>query len=173
MAPKEEPKREWSWKPGSRYSVPAEVAGEVLEQIREQNGGITPAAVVDEASDPDHPLHDTFCWDDSEAACKYRLAQARQLINSVRVVVRGSSPTPAFINVTIQQNVEADLSASRGYLPSAEVMASVDYRDQALEEALRALRGWEMRYRHLEELAGIMAAIDKVKKKNRKPSGNK
>jgi hypothetical protein len=38
----------------------------------------------------------------------------------------------------------------------------VDLRQQALENALALLRGVQARYRHLEELAHVFAALEKV-----------
>lgn len=53
----------------------------------ERDGRLAPADVVAEASDPASPLHDYFEWDDSEAARKYRLSQARTLIRSIKVEI--------------------------------------------------------------------------------------
>jgi len=60
----------------------------LLEAIAEENDGdLTPGAVVETARNPRHPLHQCFDWDDKSAAAKQRLATARQLISSVQVVV--------------------------------------------------------------------------------------
>lgn len=60
-----------------------------LEAIsrRAKGGVLTPQAVVEAARDPRSPLHDRFTWDDSEAANKQRLHEARTLIRSVKVVI--------------------------------------------------------------------------------------
>ena len=66
-----------------------------LQQLAE-TGRITPDAVVQAASDPGSPLHQYFEWDDSEAAQRYRVTQARVLLARVKIeyetndhVVRG------------------------------------------------------------------------------------
>lgn len=154
----------YQWKPGKRFGVPAAVAGASLESIRRANAGsLTPAAVVDAARDPTHPLHPAFCWDDTEAAERWREQQARVLINSVRVVVTrsdGQSVRVAFVSVV-------NPLGERGYQPSSVVMGTPDLRAQALADALAALDGWRCRYSHLEELAEVFAAIDKVKAKRK------
>lgn len=62
-----------------------------LESLAERDGGrLTPDAVVEAARDPTSPLHDHFTWDDTLAAQKCRLDEARTLIRSIRVVVRTS-----------------------------------------------------------------------------------
>lgn len=59
-----------------------------LEEIRDRNDGLlTPKAVVAEASNPKHPLHKYFEWDDSVAAQKYREEQARDLFQRVKVEI--------------------------------------------------------------------------------------
>lgn len=59
-----------------------------LEAIENERGQLAPEDVVVKASDPKHPLHDYFEWDDSEAAKQYRLDQARTLIRSVRYEIQ-------------------------------------------------------------------------------------
>jgi hypothetical protein len=49
------------------------------------DGRPTPQALIDEAASSNHPLHRHFEWDDSIAGPKYRLQQARQLLNKVKV----------------------------------------------------------------------------------------
>lgn len=62
-----------------------EIAARLLEM--EKDGRLTPAEVLDEARNPDSPLHDQFTWDDTEAAEKYRLGQASRLIVRLRINV--------------------------------------------------------------------------------------
>lgn len=52
-----------------------------------QMGTLTPEEVVRLARSPDSVLHDAFEWDDSVAAHKYRLDQARDLISSFEISV--------------------------------------------------------------------------------------
>ena len=59
-----------------------------LQKLYDANQRLTPALVLAEATDPDSPLHALFEWNDSEAAERWRLHQARELIRSVRVVYR-------------------------------------------------------------------------------------
>jgi hypothetical protein len=60
-----------------------------LQAIAAANGGrLTAEMVVEAARDEASPLHDFFQWDDAAAAAEHRIAQARALIRSVRVVFR-------------------------------------------------------------------------------------
>lgn len=58
-----------------------------MQELEDANGGLDPRAVVDDARRPESPLHPLFDWDDSEAAEKWRLHQARHHIRQVRLVI--------------------------------------------------------------------------------------
>lgn len=63
-------------------------------------GRLTPEAVVEDARDPDSPLHDRFDWDTDRNAYQHLLTQARQLIRSVEIVFRNTRTTltcPMFV----------------------------------------------------------------------------
>ena len=53
---------------------------DVPAQIEDANGRLTPEAVVGAASDPDHPLHERFHWDDATAVYTAPITTARRLI---------------------------------------------------------------------------------------------
>jgi hypothetical protein len=152
----------YTWSEGSRFPVQAQVAGEALEDIRERHGdGLKPAVVVEESRPDVAPLHCCFEWQDEKAAELYREDQARRVIRSVRVLhepmpdgeVR--APTIAYVSVRLPESGPV-------YLTTARVLSDVDLRQQALENALALLRGVEARYAHLEELAEVFAALEKV-----------
>ncbi len=61
---------------------------------KSQDGLIKPDAVLEEASDESHPLHQEFEWDDSLAGHHYRLQQARQIIREFTVeIVEDNKPS--------------------------------------------------------------------------------
>lgn len=125
---------------------------EHLQEIHDRHGEITPELVLAEASDPRHPLHDRFEWDDSEAARQFRLVQASMLL---RVKV-WRQPTPDAKPVQVrafiaQRDViaeeEDDLTAGR-YLPiddvlSSDVLRSAWFR-QMQSDWLRLKRKYEV-----------------------------
>ena len=80
----------YRYRPGTRVAVPAQVAGEALEAIRERCAArderMLTGAVVEAARPCDAPLHPAFSWDDSVAGEKWRRHEARNLIRSVMVV---------------------------------------------------------------------------------------
>ena len=133
----------------------------VLENIAKTNGGkITPPMVVDEAVNPKSPLHDHFEWDDSEAAVKWRLEQARSLIASVRVTyVQGEEKS------TVRAFVHVPLKNEDFYAETHKAMKNADWRQAILDRALVELQTVERKYEHLQELAEIWTTVGQVRKK--------
>lgn len=63
----------------------AKILADIARKDRHGRQVLLPSDVVRVARAPDHPLHSRFEWDDTKAAHKWRLDQARELIASVRV----------------------------------------------------------------------------------------
>lgn len=153
----------YEWRPGARFPVEADIVGERLSELGQQNEGrITPALVVEDARPEDAPLHPCFEWSDPQAAQLYREEQARLLIRSVRVVVRDESKSEpvavrAFLHVADPQGPT--------YMDSAQVMRDELLRTQVLQRAWAELNAWRDRYKEMQELAGIFEVIEDVQRK--------
>ena len=95
-----------------------EIAAELNRIAKQNNGSLTPDALLKEASDPSSPLHDRFDWDDTEAAHKWRIQQARDIIRKTTLVVKvgeRSTVLPAFV-----QNPDKP-KREQGYISTPEV----------------------------------------------------
>lgn len=65
-----------------------QAAQDALQTLHKSKGNLSPHDVVAEAeADENSPLRRYFTWDDSEAAHKCRVIEARTLIRSVKLVV--------------------------------------------------------------------------------------
>lgn len=101
-----------------------------LQGIYDEHGELTPDLVVRQASDPSHPLHKRFDWNDSEAARKWRLHQAGKLIRSVNVVIQrqgDSAPirVRAFVSEhEIRKGADEEPDDDRSYLPVEDVVSN-------------------------------------------------
>lgn len=93
---------------------------EQLAEIRERRGALTAAVVLEEARDPANPLHNRFEWDDSEAAERYRLEQARNIIRSARIVYKDPTETSPAGNIRAYHSVERS-DGTRVYEPAEEI----------------------------------------------------
>ena len=137
-----------------------------LAELREieaaNNGVILPEQVVRRAKNPASALHSAFDWNDTDAARKYRLEQARQLI---RVVVEFSPQTGE--NVRAYVSVLSD-RVSGGYRHLPTMMKTEKGRGSILETALAELEAFQQKYSTLQELAAVFAAVRTVKSTTRK-----
>lgn len=131
--------------------APIEQVGAHLEALKESKPeGITPADVVEDAIRPDSPIHSCFTWNDSEAARKQRLQEARCLLRSYEVTVVSQTD-----KVTICPSAVRVITPEQGsaYLPTSSAMSREDYRKQVLAETSRQLRGISDRLRKLEGMS--------------------
>ena len=138
-------------------SVKNQIALE-LAGIQQANGGLLrPADIVEFARNPDTTLHTQFDWDDTEAAEKWRLWQARHVIRlHVTVISEASEPVRAFVSLS------TDRKAGGGYRTLAQVMADDDEREQLINDALLELNRAKRKYRAIQKLAPVWAALESV-----------
>lgn len=142
----------------------AQKVGEFLERME----SFTPSDVVSAARPESSPLHKHFTWDDLVAAEKYRLQEARNLVNHITVVVTVSGrqqETKAFHSIVVDAGDEESVPEHR-YTAIRIVAKSQDMRDQVIQRALVELEGWQNRYAQYQDVFGsdIFAAITKVRK---------
>lgn len=159
--------RIYKWRKGSSFKVEAQVAGELLEDLREKNGGfLDKEDVWKAAQDPDSPIHEEFEWDVDKAAQAHWKSRAGDMIRHLAVVRILDTPPeegmPAFINVVIQTD---DDDKRRGYVTGTQVLSDADLHQQAIDQALKLLKGLEARYNAIVELDDIWKAIRKAEKK--------
>ena len=120
-----------------------------------KSGRLHPEDVVIEAEDESSALHDNFEWDDEVAGHEYRIEQARHLI---RVVAR-----PLDVGgKAFSTRVFLRLPGETGYRTTVDVMTEPESRALALASALEELARVRVKYAHLQELAGVFSALDKI-----------
>ena len=72
----------------------AQKVGEELEKIKSK-GDLNPSNILESAKSKKSILHQYFDWDDTEAAEKWRISQARNITNHVIeiIVIKGKEHT--------------------------------------------------------------------------------
>lgn len=114
-----------------------------------RDGVITPTLVLEHASDPSSILHGFFEWDDTEAARRFRLVQAGNLIARVRVVWKEREAAKR-----VSMRMYYDVSEARD---SQRQYASILTMDEGMLERARANARRDMvrmreRYRDIDLL---------------------
>ena len=114
----------------------AQKYGERLEQIASKNKSkIKPITVVEDARSNSSPFHNYFVWDNTKAAEKYRIQQARELINHIVevVVIEGKQSTQrSFFNVV-------NGGGERVYVTLNKAVTTTSYRLQLLNQLITVL----------------------------------
>ena len=143
---------EYTYAPGAYHKVDASTAGAVLDGIRAKTGreDVTPEELLDASRDADSPTHAEFDWDDSVAAHKWRLEQARLIIAHIRII-RADSQS--------EYKERAFVSAPGGnhaYVPLETALGKEEYREHLLNQAKKEMTVFIAKYRRIKELAKVI-----------------
>ena len=133
-------------------------ANKCYEEIQEIGEEVKPEQVLDKARDSESELHKCFDWDDSSAAEKYRLFQARQVINHLIVVKREVEEDKEPVQFRVMLKNESDKES--GYKQTLVMVRDEDEYKKLLDQAYRELHSFKQKYSCLSELAEILALID-------------
>lgn len=130
-----------------------------LRALAARNGGIVqPDAVVAAAKRATSAMHGWFTWDDGEAAEKWRLHQARNLLRvTVEYLSSDKSEDPVRVFVSLRSDKEEG-----GYRRTADVMTDDELRDHLLAEACADMEAFKAKYRRLHELSAVFEAVQTV-----------
>jgi hypothetical protein len=142
---------------------------EELERLAALYGGqLRPDVVVAAARDETSPLHDSFEWDDSEAAEHWRLHQARMLIRAVVTYepAKNGSMVPQRVFVSLTSDREKD---GAGYRLTSAVLSDEDRRVELLRDARAEMLSFREKYRRLSELADVFTAMEAVEERVSEP----
>jgi hypothetical protein len=140
-----------------------QLIGEALSTIAASQGGkLTPGAVVEGARDPGSALHPHFDWNDAEAAEKWRVEQARDLIRCIRVddLNPNQEPVRAFLSIAGDAGVS--------YRTVQDVRSSDDLQRRLLAAAERDLEAFTARYRVFKDICAVVETAKTVAKSRRK-----
>lgn len=149
----------YQWKLPNLYNIPAQEAGTEIEHCKNNDGFITPEAVVEKAKPETSVIHGCFEWNDQSAAQRYRLHQAGELIRSIITVTVGEeNGQPAAVRAFV--NIKGD--SERGYKLIHSVVNNHDEYGYLLECAKKELAIFRQKYSTLIELRGVMTAIQEV-----------
>lgn len=141
---------------------------ELVELVERKNGMLRPQDVLEVARNPDSALHQHFTWDDTEAAHKRRLDEARALIRAVMWVDPiNEEPRREFISVRVpMRDVGGGLVHVRRYVRYETVRQDEDLTVQVLRDCLRDLRAIMRKYELLhEDLRGVRASIELLERR--------
>ena len=128
----------------------------VAEEIRSIGDDATPAQIVELAKGKSTELHRCFEWNNTVAAEKYRLHQARQIC--ANLIIKRPEEDAGENDVPIR--VFYKTTNDEGYKDSAIIFHKEDEYAALLKRALGELHAFKMKYSSLKEISDILAMID-------------
>lgn len=138
---------------------------EELQSIAKKHKGILRAEdVVLFAMDPETALHSQFDWEDTDAAHKWRLHQARNIIRvNVSILPHAEKKFRTYVSLVSDRQQEGG-----GYRPTVNVLSNAEHRAALVDQAFDDLERWKEKYRELTEFAAVFEAMESVKRPKRK-----
>lgn len=132
------------------YKADAEIAYKEISRLPE----ITPESVLELARDKKSEIHNDFEWNNDVAAEKYRLIQARKMIQMFVIQQEEpEQPKVRALQITTEKSV---------YQPTKLFLKQDDEYNALLKRALAELESFKQKYKTLSELEAVFEEIEKV-----------
>lgn len=138
-----------TWRIQGYYKADAQ---KVAEEIG--FGKFTPMEVLEKAKDETTELHKCFEWNDSIAAEKYRLEQAKNIIRML--VYEKETKEQAVVRYY------AKTETKHVYQPTKQFLVQEDEYQGLLRRALAELEAFKNKYHTLTELESIFEALETI-----------
>lgn len=144
-----------SWRKGFESFAKGADAQKCYEEIGDT--GITPEELLEKARNESTELHKCFTWEDSEAAEKWRIHEARRIIQTLVIRVEETEVQPQREFRLLQPSSEPKV-----YQPIQFFARNQDEYEKLLERAKDELRRFKERYKEISELENVILAIEEV-----------
>lgn len=130
---------------------------DILQNIYNTHGTLTPQLIIQDAKNPDHPLHNRFEWNNTKAAQQYRELQAAQLIRTIKITYQDTPQRQvrAFINI---QPTGDELDTKGHYQPVDIALRNELTRKRIFETMKRDWLTFKAKYSHMTEYADLLRA---------------
>ena len=138
---------------GTRFGADAQKCYEEIMEICDDIESASPQAILEKARDETTELHRCFTWDDSIAAEKWRINEAR-LVTRQLVIKEVEVPKD---RPEIRLFYKTDNES--GYKPTHIIVQQEDEYKQLLARAYAELRAFKAKYSMLKELQEIFELI--------------
>jgi hypothetical protein len=135
-----------------------------------ESGMLKPESVVKFAQSEDTHLHRCFEWNDTKAAEKFRLDQARKQISMYVMVVEGPKGP---VQIRAFQSLPSDRREGLGYRKTTDILQDQELIAELVGSAMKDLAVVKQRYEAVAALAPVWAAAEEVHREVTSQSGQK
>lgn len=133
--------------------------GKCYKEIQEIGDEVGPAQIVERAKDKSSELHKCFEWNNTIAAQKYRIEQARSVIRHL-IVVNHDMGTDNSEPIQFRVMMKNERTADSSYKQTIVMVKDEDEYKKLLAQAYEELRAFKKKYQCLSELSEILDLID-------------
>ena len=137
------------WKINGIFKADAQKVADEIIAIGEE---ATPTQILEKARE----LHKCFTWDDTVAAERWRLQEARTIVRLLVIERKEDDPEP------VRQFFKISADHDAGYKQTVLIVRDQDEYKALLRQAKAELETFRRKYRALAELEGVFEAIDKL-----------
>lgn len=138
---------------GTRFGADAQKCYEEIMEICDDLESASPQDILEKARDEKSELHKCFTWNDSIAAERWRVHEAR-IITRQLVIKEEQTPTD---RPEIRLFYKTDNES--GYKPTELIVQKEDEYKELLKRAYAELRAFKVKYSMLKELEQIFDLI--------------
>lgn len=148
-----------SWTPGMETIYHAD-ALKVAEEIASIGENVEPEQIVEKARDEQTELHGCFEWDDSIAAERYRVEQAKDVVRHIYLVRKEPEQTETDKPILFKARAFSHTPGTPGYTQTVQIVKQDDRYQLLLQQAYDDLHAFKRKYECLAELKPIFDLID-------------
>jgi hypothetical protein len=151
--------REYKWKNSPHADIDANVVGTFLAKEAAKRGKrrLKVDEIMELARPKRSPIHKAFDWDESVAARKWNLHQARNLTNNlVCVVIQEVGARPETVQAFVSLS---PIDNGRAYYDTVAVMSDREVLTHQIEQATKELCNLLARWRHLVPHSKLLGAV--------------
>lgn len=141
--------------------IVAAIKAEITALLDEHDGQITAEQLVEYArTHPESALHRSFTWDDAEAAAKWRLEQAQQILRKFEVRVEVEGEKSVMIRGVV--SLPSDRGPEHLYRSTTRVLSDEDQTAEMIEQAKRELAAFRHKYAMLRRLGTMSRVFESI-----------
>nr|DAG73475.1 MAG TPA: hypothetical protein [Caudoviricetes sp.] len=139
-----------------KFKADAQKCADEIMEICNELESATPQQILEKARDSNTELHKCFTWDNTEAAEKWRVQEARSVVRNLKIieVKPDKEPEPTTIRVFYKTD------SSSGYKPTKLILKKPDEYKALVERCRSELLAIKQKFNSISEYEEIWEMIN-------------
>ena len=139
-----------------KFKADAQKCADEIMEICEELESATPQQILEKARDSNTELHKCFTWDDTEAAEKWRISEARAVVRNLKIIEQkpDKQQKPTTIRVFYKTDNES------GYKPTKLILKKPDEYKSLVERCRSELLAIKQKFNSISEYEEIWELIN-------------